>query len=48
MNGLKDLGGNSSAPLHANSYIGGLINLIFLVAGQFVGAVAIPEFFNLF
>lgn len=48
INGLKDLGGNSSAPLHANSYIGGLINLIFLVAGQFVGAVAIPEFLTYF
>lgn len=48
MNGLKELGGNSEPPKHANSYIGGLINLIFLVAGQFVGAVAIPEFLTYF
>lgn len=44
LNGLKDLGGTSGAPKHADSFIGGLINLIFLVAGQFAGAVAIPEF----
>lgn len=43
LNGLKDLGGSSLPPQHAASFVGGLINLIFLVAGQFVGAVAIPE-----
>lgn len=43
LNGLKDIGGSSLPPKHTASYIGGLINLIFLVAGQFVGAVAIPE-----
>lgn len=43
LNGLKDIGGSSLPPKHTSSYIGGLINLIFLVAGQFVGAVAIPE-----
>ena len=44
LDGLKKLGGTSGAPKHANSFIGGLCNLIFLVAGQFAGAVAIPEF----
>ena len=44
LDGLKALGGTSGAPKHANSFIGGLCNLIFLVAGQFAGAVAVPEF----
>lgn len=48
LDGLKKLGAESGPPKHANSFIGGLINLIFLVAGQFVGAVAIPEFLTYF
>lgn len=48
LNGLKDLGGSSAVPKHANSFIGGLINLIFLVASQFAGAIAIPEFITYF
>lgn len=44
LDGLKQLGGTSGAPKHANSFVGGLCNLIFLVAGQFAGAVAVPEF----
>ena len=48
LNGLKELGGSSGAPKHANGYIGGMINLIYLVAGQFAGAVAIPEFLTYF
>ena len=48
LNGLKDLGGNSEPPKHANSFIGGLSNLLFLVAGQFAGAVAMPEFLTYF
>ena len=43
LNGLKPLGGTSGAPKHANSFIGGLINLIYMVASQFAGAVAVPE-----
>ena len=43
LNGLKDLGGSSGPPKHTNGFIGGLINLLFLVAGQFAGAVAVPE-----
>lgn len=48
LNGLKDLGGSSAVPKHANSFIGGIINLVFLVASQFAGAVAIPEFLTYF
>lgn len=48
LNGLKDLGGTANAPKHANSFIGGMINLVFLVASQFAGAVAIPEFLTYF
>ena len=44
LNGLKDLGGSSQPPKHTNSFVGGLINLIFLVAGQLAGASAVPEF----
>lgn len=44
LDGLKTLGGNSEPPQHIESYIGGVINLLFLVAGQFVGAIATPEF----
>lgn len=44
LDGLKKLGGSSGAPKHANSFVGGLCNLVFLIAGQFAGAVAIPEF----
>lgn len=46
--GLVGLGGSASAPKHANSYIGSLINLVFLLASQFAGAVAIPEFLTYF
>ena len=48
LNGLKELGGSSAVPQHANSFIGGMINLVFLVASQFAGAVAIPEFLTYF
>ena len=48
LNGLEGLGGSSAVPKHANSFIGGMINLIFLIASQFAGAVAIPEFLTYF
>lgn len=48
LNGLKDLGGSSKPPSHADSFIGSLINLVFLIAGQYLGAVAIPEFIPYF
>ena len=44
LDGLKGIGGTSSAPKHTDSFIGGILNLIFGVAAQFVGAVAVPEF----
>lgn len=44
MNGIKGIGGTSSAPKHTDSFIGGILNLIFGVAAQFVGAIAVPEF----
>ena len=43
LDGLTKLGGTSGPPKHSDSYIGGLTNLIFLIAGQFAGAVAVPE-----
>lgn len=43
LDGLKQLGGTSGPPKHSDSFIGGLTNLIFLIAGQFAGACAVPE-----
>lgn len=43
LDGLTKLGGTSGPPQHSDSFIGGLTNLIFLIAGQFAGAVAVPE-----
>jgi len=48
LDGLSGLGGSASAPKHANSYIGSLVNLVFLLSSQFAGAVAIPEFLTYF
>jgi ribonucleoside-triphosphate reductase len=41
--GLTKVGGNSLAPKHADSFIGSFINLLFIVAAQYAGAVACPE-----
>ncbi len=43
LDGLKKIGGTSGAPKHVDSFIGEVINLLFGVAAQFVGAVAAPE-----
>lgn len=43
LRGLEDLGGTSGAPKHTKSFVGGSINLLFLIASQFAGAVAMPE-----
>jgi anaerobic ribonucleoside-triphosphate reductase len=43
-NGLKDIGGTSDAPKHADTFCGGFCNMAFIVASQFAGAVATPEF----
>ena len=48
LEGLQGLGGSAGAPKHANSYIGSIINLVFLLSSQFAGAVAIPEFLTYF
>lgn len=41
--GLTKVGGSSLPPQHADSFIGGFINLLFIVAAQYAGAVACPE-----
>lgn len=43
LNGLSSLGGSSTAPKNLDSFCGGFCNLVFLVAAQFAGAVATPE-----
>lgn len=42
-NGIKDLGGLSAAPKNLDSFCGMLCNLVFTIAGQFLGAVALSE-----
>jgi ribonucleoside-triphosphate reductase len=42
--GLKNIGGLSAAPKNIDSFCGMYCNLIFSVAGQFLGAVATSEF----
>lgn len=44
LDGLTKIGGSSTAPKHLDSFCGSFINLVFLVAGQFAGATATPEF----
>jgi len=48
LDGLTKIGGSSAAPQHLDSFCGSFINLIFLVAGQFAGATATPEFLTYF
>ena len=48
LDGLTKIGGSSTAPKHLDSFCGGFINLMFLVAGQFAGATATPEFLTYF
>ncbi len=43
LNGLKDLGGESEAPKHIDSFCGSFVNLIFAISSQFAGAVAAVE-----
>jgi anaerobic ribonucleoside-triphosphate reductase/intein/homing endonuclease len=43
-NGLKGIGGLSSAPTNLDSFCGSFINLVFAIAAQFAGAVSTPEF----
>lgn len=44
LHGLSNLGGSSTAPKNLDSFCGGFCNLVFLIAAQFAGAVATPEF----
>ena len=44
LDGLTNLGGHSSPPKHLQSFLGSFINLVFIIASQFAGAVATPEF----
>jgi len=46
--GNRMLGGSSDAPEHLHSFCGGYVNLIFLIAGQFAGAVADVSFLTYF
>lgn len=42
--GLKNIGGLSTAPTNLDSFAGSFINLVFAIASQFAGAVSTPEF----
>ena len=44
VDGLKKLGGQSTAPTDLKSYCGEFINLVYSVSSQFMGACATPEF----
>ena len=44
VDGLKKLGGVSTAPTDLKSFCGEFINLVYSVSSQFMGAVATPEF----
>jgi len=44
IDGLKNIGGQSTAPTDLKSYCGEFINLVYSVSSQFMGAVATPEF----
>lgn len=44
VDGLRKLGGVSTAPTDTKSFCGEFINLVYSVSSQFLGAVATPEF----
>lgn len=44
IDGLKGLGGESTAPTDLKSFCGEFINLVYSISSQFMGAVATPEF----
>ena len=48
LTGTESLGGDSKAPKHLETFCGGFINLVFLIASQFAGAVATTEFLMYF
>lgn len=48
LDGLTNLGGESRAPKHLESYCGEFVNLVFAVSSQFAGALATVEFLMYF
>jgi len=48
LGGLTNLGGESKAPKHLESYCGEFVNLVFAVSSQFAGALATVEFLMYF
>lgn len=48
LNGIKDIGGLSAAPKNLDSFCGMYVNMLFAVASQFAGAVAVSEFLPFF
>lgn len=46
LEGLVPLGGSTTAPKTLESFCGGFVNFVFLVAAQFAGAVSTPEFLS--
>lgn len=46
--GLRNVGGQSGQPTNLDAFCGSFINLVFIVAAQFAGAVATSEFFVCF
>lgn len=48
LHGLTQLGGESKAPQHLESFCGSFVNLVFAVSAQFAGAIATVEFLTYF
>ena len=48
LEGLTQLGGESKAPKHMESFCGSFVNLVFAVSAQFAGAIATVEFLTYF
>ena len=44
LNGLTELGGESKAPQHIESFCGSFVKLVFSISAQFAGAIATVEF----
>ena len=44
LDGMKTIGGNSSAPSNLKSFNGGFINLVFTLSSMLSGAVSTPEY----
>ncbi len=48
LEGLTQLGGESKAPKHLESFCGSFVNLVFAISAQFAGAIATVEFLTYF